>query len=152
MLYLDDLSVGQRFISNRYEMRLEEILQFAKQYDPQSFHTDTEAAKQHQIFKGLAASGWHTSAVCMRLWTECMPIANGLVGTDSHVRWLKPTRAGDQIHVEVEITQIRRSKSKPHQAIVSYHTEALNQHHELLMTSDTNIVVFSKVSSAASTS
>lgn len=53
MLYLDDLSVGQRFISNRYEMRLEEILQFAKQYDPQSFHTDTEAAKQHQIFKGL---------------------------------------------------------------------------------------------------
>ena len=146
MLYLDDLTVGQRFISNSYEMRLEEILQFAKQYDPQSFHTDAEAAKQHQIFKGLAASGWHTSAVCMRLWAECMPIANGLVGTDSHVRWLKPTRAGDQIHVEVEITQIRRSKSKPQQAIVSYHTQALNQHDELLMTSDTNIVVFSKAS------
>ena len=144
MLYLDDLTVGQRFISQSYDMRLEEILQFAEQYDPQSFHTDAAAAEQHQIFKGLAASGWHTSAVCMRLWTECMPIANGLVGTDSHVRWLKPTRAGDQIHVEVEITQIRRSKSKPHQAIVSYHTQAINQHAEVLMTSDTNIVVFSR--------
>ena len=144
MLYLDDLSVGQRFTSQSYEMRLEEILQFAKQYDPQSFHTDAKAAEQHQIFKGIAASGWHTSAVCMRLWTECMPIANGLVGTDSHVRWLKPTRVGDQIHVEVEITQIRRSKSKPYQAIVSYHTQAINQHNDVLMSSDTNIVVFSK--------
>ena len=144
MLYLDDLTVGQRFISRSYTMQLEEILQFAEQYDPQSFHTDAQAAEQHQIFKGLAASGWHTSAVCMRLWTECMPIANGLVGTDSHVRWLKPTRAGDEIHVEVEITQIRRSQSKPNRAIISYHTQAINQHGDILMTSDTNIVVFSR--------
>lgn len=144
MLYLEDLSLGQRFVSRSYEMQIDEILQFAQQYDPQSFHTDEQAAEQHPIFKGLAASGWHTSAVCMRLWTECMPISNGLVGVDSHVRWLKPTRAGDQIHVEVEITHIRRSRSKPNQAIVSYHTQALNQHHEVLMTSDSNIVVFSK--------
>ena len=149
MLYLNDLSVGQRFISQSYPMQLEEILQFAAQFDPQSFHTDAQAAEQHPIFQGLAASGWHTSAVCMRLWAECMPIANGLVGTDSHVRWLKPTRAGDELHVEVEITHIRRSKSKPNQAIVSYHTQALNQHGDVLMTSDTNIVVFARPDEAA---
>lgn len=144
MLYLDDLSVGQRFISEEYEMTLPEILKFAQQFDPQSFHTDQDAAAQHAIFQGLAASGWHTAAVCMRLWTQCMPIAGGLVGIDSHVRWPRPTRVGDRIHVEVQINQIKISQSKPNRGIVSYTTQALNQQAEVLMQSETNIVVFKR--------
>ena len=108
MLYLEDLKVGDHFISREYEMTLDEVKQFAGQYDPQPFHLDEQAAAQHPVFQGLAASGWHTSAVTMRLWTECFPVAGGLVGTESVISTstciLSPTRVGDKIHVEVEIT------------------------------------------------
>ena len=67
MLYLEDINIGDRFVSRDYEMTLQEIKQFAGQYDPQPFHLDEQAAEQHPVFKGLAASGWHTAAVCMRL-------------------------------------------------------------------------------------
>lgn len=146
MLYVEDLSVGQQFKSREYEMTLAEVIKFADLFDPQSFHTTPDVAQEHPIFQGLAASGWHTSAVCMRLWTECMPIAQGLVGVDSHVHWTRPTRVGDRIHVEVRIEAIRVLNSKPDRAIVSYHTQALNQHGVVLMRSDTNIVVFKRAS------
>ncbi len=77
MLYLEDLKIGDRFISREYEITLDEIKQFASHYDPQPFHIDEELAKEDPIFKGIAASGWHTSAITMRLWTECMPIHGG---------------------------------------------------------------------------
>ncbi len=70
MLYLEDLKVGDHFSSREYEMTVEEIKQFANAFDPQEFHTDEVKAQQHPIFQGLAASGWHTAAVTMRLWTE----------------------------------------------------------------------------------
>jgi acyl dehydratase len=70
MLYLEDLNIGDRFISRDYEITLEEVKQFASQYDPQPFHLDEQAAEQHPIFQGLAASGWHTSAITMRLCTK----------------------------------------------------------------------------------
>ena len=144
MLYLDDLHIGDRFVSREYEMTLEQIQQFAELYDPQPFHLDEHAAEQHPIFQGLAASGWHTSAVVMRLWTECFPIAGGLLGTESNLRWPRPTRVGDKIHVEVEITAIVPSKSKNDRGIVSYVTQALNQHGDVLLISDTKILVFRK--------
>ncbi|MEG0344354.1 MAG: MaoC/PaaZ C-terminal domain-containing protein, partial [Acinetobacter sp.] len=112
MLYLEDINIGDHFISREYEMTLEEILEFAQKYDPQVFHTDIEKAKDHPIFQGLAASGWHTSAVTMRLWTECFPVAYGLIGSESSLRWPKPTRVGDKIHVEVEIVSITPSRTK----------------------------------------
>lgn len=87
MLYLEDLKIGDRFISREYEITLDEIKQFASHYDPQPFHIDEELAKEDPIFKGIAASGWHTSAITMRLWTECMPIHGGLVGSESSLRW-----------------------------------------------------------------
>ncbi|WP_038344334.1 MaoC family dehydratase [Acinetobacter sp. A47] len=142
MLYLEDLKIGDRFISREYEMTLEEVKQFASQYDPQPFHTDEQAAARHPIFQGLAASGWHTSAVTMRLWTECFPVAGGLLGTESSLRWPRPTRAGDKIHVEVEITAIVPSKTKADRGIVSYVTQALNQHGDVLLISTTKIMVF----------
>lgn len=144
MLYLEDLNVGDRFISREYEMTLEEIKQFAGQYDPQPFHLDEAEAEKSSIFQGLAASGWHTAAVTMRLWTECFPIQGGLIGSESSLRWPRPTRPGDKIHVEVEVTAIVPSKTKNDRGIVSYITQALNQNGDVLLISTTKIVVFRK--------
>ncbi|MDQ9021448.1 MaoC family dehydratase [Acinetobacter sichuanensis] len=144
MLYLEDLNVGDQFQSREYEITLEEILDFAQKYDPQVFHTDPEKAKNHPIFKGIAASGWHTSAIVMRLWTECFPVAYGLIGSDSNLRWPRPTRAGDKISVEVEIVSITPSKTKADRGIVSYITQAKNQNGDVLLISTTKIVVFNR--------
>lgn len=144
MLYLEDLNVGDQFKSREYEITLAEVLDFAQKYDPQVFHTDPEKAKDHPIFKGLAASGWHTSAIVMRLWTECFPVAYGLIGSDSSLRWPRPTRVGDKISVEVEIVSITPSKTKTDRGIVSYITQAKNQHNDVLLISTTKIVVFKK--------
>ena len=144
MLYLEDLHVGDHFISREYEMTLDEILEFAHQYDPQVFHTDVVKAKAHPIFQGIAASGWHTAAVTMRLWTECFPIAKGLIGSESSLRWPKPTRVGDKIHVDVEIVAITASKTKNDRGMVTYVTQAKNQYHDVLLISTTKIVVFKK--------
>lgn len=144
MLYLEDLKIGDQFKSREYEMTLEEIKSFAGQYDPQVFHTDEEKAKDHPIFQGIAASGWHTSAVTMRLWTECFPVAGGLIGSESSLRWPRPARVGDRIHVEVEIVAITPSKTKLDRAIVTYVTQAYNQHGDVLLLSTTKIVVFKR--------
>ena len=144
MLYLEDIKIGDRFISREYEMTLAEIKQFAQAYDPQPFHTNETLADQHPIFQGIAASGWHTAAVTMRLWTECFPIADGLIGSEVSIRWPRPTRPGDKIHVEVEIVAITPSRSKPDRAIVTYITQALNQAQDVVYISTTKIVVFKK--------
>ena len=144
MLYLEDIQIGDRFISRDYLMTLEEIKQFAQAYDPQVFHTDEEQAQSHPIFQGIAASGWHTSAITMRLWTECFPVAYGLIGSESKLRWPRPTRPGDILHVEVEIVAITASKSKNDRAMVSYVTHTLNQKHEPVLISTTKILVFKK--------
>ncbi len=144
MLYLEDIKVGDRFVSREYEMKLDEIKQFAQAYDPQEFHLDEDKAEDHPIFQGIAASGWHTAAVTMRLWTECFPIAKGLIGAESSLRWPRPTRPGDRLHVEVEIDAITPSKSRNDRALVSYVTQALNQHGDVLFISTTKIIVFKK--------
>lgn len=144
MLYLEDLNVGDQFKSREYEITLEEILEFAQKYDPQVFHTDPEKAKDHPIFKGIAASGWHTSAIVMRLWTECFPVAYGLIGSDSNLRWPRPTRAGDKISVAVEVVSITPSKTKNDRGIVSYITQAKNQNDDILLISTTKIIVFNR--------
>lgn len=144
MLYLEDLNIGDHFKSREYEMTLEEILEFAQKYDPQVFHTDVVKAKEHPIFQGIAASGWHTAAVTMRLWTECFPIAKGLIGSESSLRWPKPTRVGDKIHVDVEIVAISASKTKNDRGMVTYVTQAKNQYDDVLLISTTKIVVFKK--------
>ena len=144
MLYLEDIQIGDRFISRDYLMTLDEIKQFAQAYDPQVFHTDEEQAQSHPIFQGIAASGWHTSAITMRLWTECFPVAYGLIGSESNLRWPRPTRPGDILHVEVEIVAITALKSKNDRAMVSYVTHTLNQKHEPVLISTTKILVFKK--------
>ena len=145
MLYLEDLKVGDQFKSDSYLMTLEEILAFAEKFDPQPFHLNEMAAAEHPVFQGLAASGWHTAAVTMRLWTQCFPVAYGLIGSESHVRWPRPTRPLDQLRVEVHITDIKPSRSKPDRAIVSYETQTFNQDEQVVYTSSTKILVFSKL-------
>lgn len=144
MLYLEDLNIGDKFISRDYLVTLEEIKAFATKYDPQFFHLDEEKAKDHPIFQGIAASGWHTSSIVMRLWTECFPLADGLIGSEVNMRWPRPTRPNDILHVEVEITDIIPSQSKPDRGIVIYNTQALNQHGDVLLNSSTKILVFRK--------
>jgi acyl dehydratase len=127
-LYLEDLAVGQRFTSETYVMEAERIKEFAAEFDPQPFHID-ESAANASVFKGLAASGWHTAAVAMRLLvTGGLPFANGLVGLGGEVAWPRPTRPGDILHVESEIVEITPSRSKPHQGIVTVRGTMFNQH------------------------
>jgi acyl dehydratase len=129
-LYLDDLRVGQRFASGTYVMEAARIKEFAAEFDPQPFHIE-ESAAEASVFKGLAASGWHTAAVAMRLLvTGGLPFANGLVGLGGEVAWPQPTRPGDILHVESEIVEITPSRSKPHQGIVTVRGTMFNQHRE----------------------
>lgn len=126
-LYLDDLHVGQRFTSGSYLMEEARIKEFAAEFDPQPFHLN-EIAAEASVFKGLAASGWHTAAVAMRLLvTGGLPFANGLLGVGGEIAWPRPTRPGDILHVESEIVEITPSRSKPNQGIVTVRGTALNQ-------------------------
>src|SRR5882672_4935383 len=129
-LYLDDLQVGQRFTSGTYLIEGSRIKEFAAEFDPQPFHLD-EAAAEASVFKGLAASGWHTAAAAMRLLvTGGLPFASGIVGLGGEIAWPKPTRPGDTLHVESEIVEITPSRSKPHQGIVTVRGTMFNQNQE----------------------
>lgn len=140
-LYLDDLRVGQKFVSGRYRMEAARIKEFAAEFDPQAFHLDENAA-QASIFKGLAASGWHTAAVAMRLLvTGGLPFASGLVGLGAEVAWPRPTRPGDTLHVESEILEITPSRSKPQQGIVTVQSTMLNQNGEAVYVLKAKILV-----------
>jgi acyl dehydratase len=126
-LYLDDLQVGQRFTSGSYIIEEAQIKAFAAEFDPQPFHLD-ETAAQASLFKGLAASGWHTAAIAMRLLVEGgLPFAHGLIGMGGEIAWPRPTRPGDILRVESEIVEIRPSRSKPQQGIVTVRSTMLNQ-------------------------
>jgi acyl dehydratase len=126
-LYLEDLFVGQRFLSGNYQMNAEQIKAFATEFDPQPFHLDGAAA-QTTVFHGLAASGWHTAAVAMRLLvTGGLPLGNGIIGLGGDLTWPNPTRPEDTLHVESEVVEITPSRSKPNQAVVKVKSTTLNQ-------------------------
>lgn len=131
-LYLEDVFVGQRFVTGTATMSAEAIKAFARDYDPQPFHTD-EAAAKDSFFCGLAASGWHTAAVTMRLQIDSGPkIAGGMIGASGELSWPIPTRPGDVLHVESEVTEIKPSKSKPERGFVTLKSETKNQKGEVV--------------------
>ena len=141
-LYLEDLQVGQRFGSGEYEMTTERIKAFAAEFDPQPFHLD-EAAADDSLFQGLAASGWHTAAVTMRLLvTGDMRFAGGLIGAGGEIAWPRPTRPGDILRVESEIIEIRPSRSKPDRGLVSVRNVVTNQRGEEVQIFTAKILVF----------
>ncbi len=118
------------------------IKEFAAEFDPQPFHLDEKAAKA-SVFGGLAASGWHTASVAMRLLvTGGLPFAGGLVGLGGEIAWPKPTRPGDTLHIESEIVEITPSRSKPHQGIVTVRSKMFNQHGEAIYLLTAKLLVF----------
>jgi acyl dehydratase len=140
-LFLEDLHVGQRFVSGSHPIDAEQIKAFAGQFDPQPFHLDAEAA-QETLFHGLVASGWHTAAITMRLLVESgLPVAGGLIGVGAEVAWPNPTRPGDVVHVESEIVEIRPSRSRPDRGLVMARSETKNQHGEVVQTLTAKLVV-----------
>jgi len=121
---------------------MEEIKAFAAEFDPQPFHLDEEAARD-TIFKGLAASGWHTAALTMRLLVagELRP-AGGIVGAGfDDFRWPRPVRPGDELHLESEVLEVRPSKSRPSQGLIKVRTTTLNQNNEAVQIQIGNLVV-----------
>jgi len=151
-LYLDDLHVGQRFTSGTYRMTEDRMKSFAAEFDPQPFHLD-DAAARHTIFRGLAASGWHTAAVTMRLLvTGGLPISGGLVGLGGEATWPRPTRPGDTLRVESEIVAISPSRSKPNQGIVTVRSNTINQDGDPVQMLTTKIIVFKRVENSATPS
>ena len=140
-LYLDDLGVGQRFVSATHSIDEAQIKAFAMQFDPQPFHTDETAAKD-TFFKGLAASGWHTAAITMRLNVETgLPLAGGLIGAGGEINWPAPTRPGDTLHVESEVVEITSSRSKPDRGIAAIVSRTINQRGEVVQILKAKLVV-----------
>ena len=127
LIFLEDVAVGQRFVTSSYVVTEDEIVRFARDYDPQPFHIDPEAARQ-SFFGGLAASGWHTVAITMRLIVRDAPrFAWGVVGVGAEVQWPAPTRPGDTLTVHGEIVEIAPSRSRPDRGIVTVRSETRNQ-------------------------
>ena len=139
-LFLEDLKVGQRFLSRTLTLDAGEIKAFAAKYDPQPFHLDEDVAR-HSLFGGLAASGWHTAAITMRLIVESMPIAGGVIGASGELAWPRPTRAGDMLEVESEILEILPSRSRPDRGTATVRNITHNQNGETVQTFTCKIVL-----------
>jgi acyl dehydratase/ribonuclease HI len=143
-VYLDDLHVGQKFSSGTYRMDAARMKSFAAEFDPQPFHLDDAAARESR-FLGLAASGWHTAAATMRLLvTGGLPFAGGMVGLGGEITWPNPTRPGDTLRVESEILEIRPSRSKPNQGIVTVRSTTFNQNGEQVQVLISKILIFKR--------
>lgn len=127
-LYLEDFAVGQTFGSGRLRVDEARIKSFAAEFDPQPFHLDPEAARS-TLFGGLAASGWHTAALTMRLLVDSeLKAAGGVIGASiEELRWPQPVRPGDELRVESEVVEVRTSKSRPQQGMVKVRTTTFNQ-------------------------
>jgi acyl dehydratase len=129
-IYLDDLAVGRRFVTGSTILTLEGCKAFAYEFDPQPFHLD-EAAARDSVLGRIAASGWYTAALSMRLLVQSeMMIAGGLIGLGGEMTWPRPTYPGDTLHVESEVLAIRVSQSKPDRGVVTMRNQTMNQHGE----------------------
>jgi acyl dehydratase len=143
-LYLDDLSVGQRFSSAPLTVTADAIKAFAREFDPQPFHINEEAAER-TFFGRLAASGWHTAALTMRLNVEGgLPIAGGIVGAGGEITSPTPLRAGDVIHVESEVVAVAPSRSRPDRGMVTISSRTLNQDGAAVQIVTMKLLVFRK--------
>jgi len=139
--YLDDLKVGERFQSGQYIVTEEEIINFAREFDPQPFHLDSAVARQ-TMFQGLIASGWHTAAITMRLFVQTLNFAEGAIGLGvDELRWPNAVRPGDALQVETEIVDLRVSRSKPSHGIVRLRNVTVNQRGEIVQTMSASALV-----------
>ena len=141
-LFLEDFQEGQRFESGTQEITAEAIKAFAAEFDPQPFHLD-EAAAKDSFFGGLAASGWHTMAVTMRLMVEGgAPIAGGVIGAGGEISWPRPTRPGDVLRVVSTVEKVTPSRSKPERGMLRMRSETLNQRGEVVQVLVANLLAW----------
>jgi acyl dehydratase len=147
---MEEFAPGQSFASGRLKIDRERIKSFAAEFDPQPFHLDEEAARG-SVFKGLAASGWHTAAMTMRLLVESeLGLAGGIVGVGfDEFRWPNPVRPDDTLHLDIEVLEVRPSKSRPDQGVIKVRTTTLNQNDEPVQVSVGNLIVRRRPASTA---
>ena len=140
--YLEDFEPGQKFGSNQLAVEAARIKSFAAEFDPQPFHLDDRTARD-TFFKGLAASGWHTAAITMRLLVDSeLKPAGGIIGAGfDEMRWPKPVRPGDELRVESEILEVRPSKSRLDQGVIKVRTTTFNQDGEPVQVFVGNLIV-----------
>ncbi len=140
-LYFEDFYLGQRFDSaGTYTVTAQEIKEFGQKYDPQPFHLD-EAAGEGSFFQGLAASGWLTAAIVMRLRVLSITVSGGMIGAGvEEMRWTEPVRPGDTIRTEIEVVGVRRSGSRKDYGIVRTTTLAFNQDNKVVLRSTVNFL------------
>jgi acyl dehydratase len=140
--YLEDFAVGQTYGSGCIRIDGDQMKSFAAEFDPQPFHLDENAAR-HSIFRGLAASGWHTAALTMRLLVEsALRPAGGIVGAGfDELRWPNPVRPGDELRVESEVIEVRPSKSRPQNGLIKVRTTTFNQDGKAVQVLVANLIV-----------
>src|SRR6266480_5645971 len=139
--YFEDLKRGDRFKSDPYSVSEEQIIAFAREFDPQPFHLDAAIARQ-TMFKELIASGWHTAGITMRLFVQTLNFAEGAIGLGvDELRWPNAVRPGDVLKVETEIVDLRPSRSKPKYGIIRLRNVTTNQRGEIVQTMMANAMV-----------
>jgi acyl dehydratase len=140
--YLEDFFVGQVFNSSRIKVEKDEIIEFGKRFDPQPYHVD-EVAARDTVFRGLAASGWHTAAMTMRILVdgEFRP-AGGIIGVGfDELSWPRPVRPGDELHAKSEVLDVRPSKSRPDRGLIRVKTTTFNQNDDVVQVYTGNLIV-----------
>jgi acyl dehydratase len=143
-LHLEDVEVGTEFTSGEVTITEGDIIAFAEQFDPQPFHLDPEAA-HNTFFRGLAASGWHTAAITMRLLvTEGPDIAGGIIGAGGQLSWPTPTRAGDRLHVRTVVQSVSASRTDPGRGSAVLKIETLTSDDEVRQIFEVRILLFSR--------
>jgi acyl dehydratase len=147
--YLEDLEAGQRFTSARIRIDAEGIKRFAAEFDPQPFHLDERAAAD-SILRGLAASGWHTAAITMKLLVESdFKPAGGIIGAGfDELSWPRPVRPGDELRVESEVLEVRTSKSRPEQGVIRVRVTTLNGNNEAVQVFVAKLIVLRRPAAA----
>ena len=141
-LYFEDVTVGQHFGSDAHEITEEAIIAFAREFDVQAFHLEHAAANE-SVFAGLAASGWHTAAIAMRLFTTGpLQFVGGAVGLGvDELRWPVAVRPGDRVQLTTEILDARASRSKPGFGILRIRNVLMNQNGEIVLSYSANAMV-----------
>jgi acyl dehydratase len=140
--YFEDYAVGQKFGTGTVTVTADRIKSFAREFDPQPFHTDEEAA-QHTFFGGLVASGWHTAAMTMRLFVESdiTPVGGSIGAGGSDLTWPRPVRPGDVLRAESEVVELRPSKSRPEIGIMKVKLTTYNQANEEVQIATPTMIV-----------
>ena len=145
MIHLEEFAAGQKHVSGTLRVDAADIKAFAMRFDPQPFHLDERAARE-TFFAGLAASGWHTAALTMKLLVESgFRPAGGIIGTRAEeLKWPRPVRPGDELHVESEVLEVRRSSSRPGHGFVKCRSTTMNQNGDPVQILVMNLLVQSK--------